>query len=260
MNARLLITSVGVLAFALLLPSRGVAGQVQGGHSGKAMASKACVGEDDLDEYSSTADIADPIQPVNRGIFWFNHQLYHYIAQPLTKVYQTILPKPVRTGIFNVFDNLEYPDRVVNDLLQARFGRAGQETGKFVINSTAGIGGIFRVSQRIPWTADVPAEDTGLTLARWGLGHGPYLVLPVLGPKSLRDTVGFAGDYALSPTAWMIFWFPGAIWTPAVTSPDTARNVEQKMISYELATHNTLDRYLAVRTTYAQSRKLASSR
>ena len=260
MRARLLISIVGILAFTLLLPAKAIAGQGQPGHSGKASAGKVGQREDDLEEYSSTADIADPIQPVNRGVFWFNHQLYHYLAQPLTKVYQTILPKPVRTGIFNVFDNLEYPDRVVNDLLQARFGRAGQETGKFVINSTAGTGGIFRVSQRIPWTADVPAEDTGLTLARWGLGHGFYLVLPVLGPKSLRDTVGFAGDYALSPTAWMIVWFPGAIWTPAVTSPDTARNVEQKMTSYEMVTHNTLDRYLAMRTTYAQSRQLAGSR
>lgn len=259
MNARLRRAS-GVLAVTLFLSSSLIAGTGHANSHGNAPSGKALGEMDDLDEYSSTADIADPLQPVNRGIFWFNHQFYHYVAQPLTKVYQTVLPKQVRTGIFNVFDNLEYPDRVVNDLLQARFRRASQETGKFVVNSTVGIGGIFKVSQKIPWMADVPPEDTGLTLAHWGIGHGPYIVLPVLGPKSLRDTVGFAGDYALSPTAWMVIWFPGAVWTPAVSTPDTVRSTEQKMTAYEMVTHNTLDRYLAIRTTYAQGRKLAASR
>jgi phospholipid-binding lipoprotein MlaA len=216
--------------------------------------------DDDLDEYSGTADIPDPIQPVNRGIFWFNHQLYHYVLQPVVKVYQTVLPKQVRTGIYNVFDNLEYPDRCVNDLLQARFERAGQETGKFLVNSTAGIGGIFKVSQKIPWMTDVPAEDTGLTFAHWGIGHGPYIVLPVLGPHSLRDTIGFAGDYALSPMAWVFMISPAAVWPMAVTTPDAARNTDSKMTSYEMITHNSLDRYLAVRTSYAQTRKKAASR
>ena len=86
MRARLLISIVGILAFTLLLPAKAIAGQGQPGHSGKASAGKAGQREDDLEEYSSTADIADPIQPVNRGVFWFNHQLYHYLAQPLTKV------------------------------------------------------------------------------------------------------------------------------------------------------------------------------
>jgi phospholipid-binding lipoprotein MlaA len=260
MTMRFATGMAGLLALTLLFSPSVSAGTSSTATPGKGSQGTTRPDKDDLDEYSSTADIADPIQPVNRGVFWFNHQLYHYVGQPLTKVYQTVFPQPVRTGIFNVFDNLEYPDRFVNDLLQARFRRAGQETGKFVVNSTAGVGGIFKVSQKIPWMADVPAEDTGLTLGRWGIGHGPYVVLPVLGPKSLRDTVGTAGDYALSPTAWFIIWFPGAIWTPAVTSPDTARNVEKRMTAYDTVTHDTLDRYLAVRTTYAQSRKQAASR
>lgn len=218
------------------------------------------VDSEDLDEYAKTADIPDPLQGFNRGTFWCNHQLYHYLFQPLSKTYRAVLPKQVRSGIYNVFDNLEYPDRFVNDLLQGRLRRAGQETGKFLVNTTAGVGGIFKVSQKISWTADVPAEDTGLTFARWGIPHGPYVVLPVLGPRSLRDTIGFAGDYALSPTAWLIYVFPGVIWIPAVTTPDTARSADEKMASYDLVTANTIDRYLAMRTTYAQNRKRAEER
>ena len=108
--------------------------------------------------------------------------------------------------------------------------------------------------------SDIPSEDTGLTFARWGVGHGPYIVLPVLGPRSLRDTFGLAGDYALTPTTWFYLMAPGAAWSVAVTTPDTVRNTDQKMTNYEMVTHNTLDRYLAVRTTYAQTRQEAASR
>jgi phospholipid-binding lipoprotein MlaA len=259
MNPRLMIGMVAVLAMALILPVQAFAGQGQVAPV-KSSPGKSLTAGDDLDEYSSTPDIPDPIRPVNRGIFWVNHQLYHYVFHHALKVYQIALPKQVRTGIFNVFDNLEYPDRFVNDLLQARFDRAGRETGKFLVNSTAGVGGIFKVSQHIPWMADVPPEDTGLTFARWGIGHGPYLILPVLGPRSLRDTVGYVGDYALSPCAWLFFIAPGAVWPVALTTPDSVRSADQKISNYELVTRNALDRYIAVRTSYAQNRKLAGSR
>jgi phospholipid-binding lipoprotein MlaA len=216
--------------------------------------------DDDFDEYASTASIADPIQPVNRRVFWFNHQLYRYILKPVSRAYDTVLPQPVRTGIYNVFDNLEYPDRLVNNLLQARFDRAGQETGKFVVNTVAGVGGIFKVSDRIPVLSGVPRTDTGLTFAQWGIDPGVYIVWPVIGPKSLRDTVGFAGDYALSPLTWSFYIFPGAAWTVAVTAPDSTRTLNGRMSAYDAATEHSIDPYLALRSSYIQNRQQAAKR
>ena len=95
--------------------------------------------------------------------------------------------------------------------MQLNFRRAGQETGKFLVNTVAGVGGIARFSDRIPALANVPAADTGQTFAKWGIGHGAYFVIPLLGPSSLRDTVGLAGDYALNPVSWVTFWWAGAM-------------------------------------------------
>lgn len=218
---------------------------------------------DDLDEYSDVALIADPIEPVNRGIFWVNHQFYRYILKPVSRTYDTILPKPVRTGVYNVFDNLEYPVRFVNDLLQWKLQRAGKETGKFVVNSTAGIAGIMKVSDRIPELTDVPPEDTGQTFAQWGIGHGPYIVLPLIGPKSLRETVGFAGDVALSPVTWFTFGVIGGVGSAtalSVSSPNTARSMNGRMSAYDAVTKDAVDPYLAARSAYVQSRKQAVSK
>ena len=207
--------------------------------------------------------IADPIEPVNRGIFWVNHQFYRYILKPVSRTYDTILPKPVRTGVYNVFDNLEYPVRFVNDLLQWKLQRAGKETGKFVVNSTAGIAGIMKVSDRIPELTDVPPEDTGQTFAQWGIGHGPYIVLPLIGPKSLRETVGFAGDVALSPVTWFTFGVIGGVGSAtalSVSSPNTARSMNGRMSAYDAVTKDAVDPYLAARSAYVQSRKQAVSK
>ena len=158
---------------------------------------------EDLNEYSHVATIADPAEPVNRGTFWLNHQLYNYVLRPVSKAYEFILPSLARKAIHNVFDNVEYPVRVVNHVLQFEFKRADLETRKFVVNSVVGVGGILRVSDRIPELANIPPADTGQTFAKWGIGHGAYVVLPVFGPSSLRDGVGIAGDAALNPVSWI---------------------------------------------------------
>ena len=202
----------------------------------------------------------DPIQPVNRGVFWFNHQLYHYAFHPLCRAYKAVLPSPVRTGIYNVFDNLEYPVRFVNDLLQWQPKRAGLETEKFLVNSTVGVAGIFRPSDKIASLKDVPKTDTGVTLAKWGVPDGCYIVWPVLGPKSLRDTVGFAGDLALYPVAWVTYGVVGGLTgatTLAVSGPDAARTTSDKIDTYNTLTRSSVDRYLAVRSAYEQNRKKA---
>ncbi|MFZ4386849.1 MAG: MlaA family lipoprotein [Chthoniobacterales bacterium] len=121
-------------------------------------------------------------------------------------------------------------------ILQFNLKRAGFETERFVINSTAGIGGVMNVSKKVPWLADVPKDDADSTLAKWGVPAGCYIVWPILGPKSLRDTVGFVGDFALDPVTWVTYGAIGGIVgaaTPAVTTPDTVRNVSEKLDTYE---------------------------
>ena len=226
-------------------------------------ANKVSTQDDDLDDYKNASSIADPIQPVNRGFFWFNHQLYHYAFHPLVKAYKAVLPSPVRTGVYNVFDNLEYPVRVVNDLLQWQPKRAGLETEKFLLNSTAGVAGIFRPSDKFASLRDVPKTDTGVTFAKWGIPEGCYIVWPILGPKSARDSLGFVGDLALYPVTWLTFGAGGVVTgttTLAVSGPDAARTTSDKLDTYETVTHNSIDRYIAVRSAYEQNRKKAVSK
>jgi len=224
--------------------------------NGKSVVSHASLASDnDLDEYKDTGAISDPIQPVNRGTFWVNHQAYRYILKPISRTYDTLFPKPVRTGIYNVCDNLEFPVRFVNDTLQGNLKRAVGEAGKFGINSTVGLLGIFRVSDRFPSLDNIPAADTGQTFAKWGIPTGCYVVLPFFGPRSIRDTVGLAGDYALSPVFWVSIWLTGIPWVPAITAPTSIRTLHDKLATYESLTNNSMDRYLAVRNAWVQYRK-----
>ena len=223
---------------------------VCGGSDGKSV--KAAEG--DLNEYSATS-VADPLEPLNRATFWINDGLYTVILRPITKGYEKVIPKPVRTGIHNAFENVRFPVRFVNDTLQGNFKRAGYETGKFFVNSIAGVGGIGRPSDHIPALADVPEGDTGQTFAKWGIGHGIYIVLPVLGPSSLRDTVGIAGDYVLNPVNWVSFVYGGYAWTIAIPSTNSLRVTHEQLGVYDSATKSSLDKYLAIRSAYIQHRQ-----
>lgn len=211
-------------------------------------------GNDDWDEVAEVK-VLDPIEPVNRGVFWFNHQLYTYIAKPFSTVYKFVFPEVARKGIRNAFDNVRFPVRFVNHTLQGRLDRTAQETGRFLVNSTVGVGGLMKPADKIPALADIPKSDTGQTFATWGIPHGPYLVFPVLGPTSCRDLVGTAGDTVLNPVSWAAFVFPGAAWTVGVTAPSGAHGLPDQMDRYDAATKDTLDPYIAARTSYIQYRE-----
>ena len=223
---------------------------VRGGSDSKSVKSA----EGATDEFT-TVSIADPLEPLNRATFWINDGLYAVVFRPITKGYEKVIPKPVRTGIHNAFENVRFPVRFVNDALQGNFRRAGQETGQFFVNSLLGVGGIGRPSDHIPALADVPEGDTGQTFAKWGIGHGVYIVLPLLGPSSLRDTVGLAGDYALNPVNWVSFVYGGYAWTVAIPSTNSLRVTHEQLGVYDSATKNALDRYLAIRSSYIQYRQ-----
>lgn len=216
--------------------------------------------EDDLDTYAEVAPIADPIQPVNRVTFWLNHQLYTYGLRPISKTYEFIVPKKGREALFNAFENIKFPVRFVNNLLQGNFPRAGQETGKFLVNTTVGIGGLGCPAEHISCLANIPPADTAQTFAKWGIPNGFYFVIPILGPTTLRDGIGLAGDYALNPITWGGFITGGYGWFIAIPAANTMRALPTQLAGYEAATKESVDRYLAARTTYIQYRNQVNSR
>lgn len=142
-------------------------------------------------------DSRDPWEGFNRSMYTFNTKLDNAVLKPAAKGYRAITPDPVETGVTNFFANLEEIQMLVNNLLQLKPLDALSDTGRLVINTTLGIGGLFDVAT--PMGLIKHEEDLGQTLGRWGVGNGPYLVLPFFGPSSPRDAFGLVGDYALDP-------------------------------------------------------------
>jgi phospholipid-binding lipoprotein MlaA len=126
------------------------------------------------------------------------------------------------------------------------------------VNTVVGIGGLGRPSDHIPALADVPAADTAQTFAKWGIGNGPYIVLPILGPSTLRDTVGLAGDYVLNPITWVSIVWGGYAWIVAIPTTNTVRALPVQLGQYDAITKDALDRYLAARSAYIQYRRQAA--
>lgn len=209
--------------------------------------------DDDLDEYA-VVEIADPLERINRGSFWLNDKLYAVLLRPISRTYEFILPQRVRTGIDNVFLNAKYPVRLVNHTLQGRFKNAGLETEKFLLNTVVGVGGAFRISDKFTSLAALPEPDTGMTFAKWGMGHGAYLVLPVLGPSSLRDGIGLAADNAMNPVNWGLFWGGVREWTDIPSYVNIVRALPSNLELYDDAKKSALDPYLSVRSAYVQYR------
>ncbi len=230
-------------------------GEMAAGKSAKNPSSGVFV--EGSDEYA-TGDVRDPLEGMNRATFWFNDKLYTVFFRPVSKGYEKALPRFVRKGIDNVFDNVRYPQRFVNCLLQGKFKRAGKETEKLLVNTVLGLGGILRTSDRIESLKDIPAEDTGQTLGAWGIGHGMYVVLPVFGPSSVREGFGLAGDYALNPVNWGAAWSGNHDWTMAVQGAHTIRALPDQISQYDAATQDALDPYISVRSAYIQNRAEAA--
>jgi phospholipid-binding lipoprotein MlaA len=143
----------------------------------------------------------DPLEPANRSIHTFNEQLDRAVTRPVAVGYRDTVPRPVRRGIRNLLNNLRSPVILVNDMLQGEPRRAGDTLGRFVLNTTVGLAGIFDVADA--WFG-VPrhTEDFGQTLAVWGAGEGPYLFLPLIGPTNLRDLTGSGVDGAANVVTW----------------------------------------------------------
>jgi phospholipid-binding lipoprotein MlaA len=144
----------------------------------------------------------DPIEPFNRTMYSVHRGIDRVVLRPVAVGYRKVVPQPVRTGIRNVLGNLRTPVILANDMLQGESRRAGDTLGRFLINSTLGLGGIFDVAGNQLGVRG-HAEDYGQTLAVWGVGEGPYLFIPVLGPSNPRDLTGFGLGIAADPLTWI---------------------------------------------------------
>jgi len=144
----------------------------------------------------------DPLEGFNRGVYKFNDAADKAVLKPVAGAYKAVVPDPLRTGVHNFFNNLETFVSLINDLLQFKLNHAMNDAGRFVINSTFGIAGLIDVASKDG--IEQRKEDFGQTLGFWGVGNGAYIVLPLLGPSTLRDTAGLAVDTAyLSPLGYI---------------------------------------------------------
>ncbi len=193
----------------------------------------------------------DPYEATNRQIFDFNLRIDRTFLRPTAERYQAYVPEPVRDGVHNALDNLNGPVVFANDVLQGDGTRAWHTARRTVVNSTLGLGGLFDVASRMGLEGH--EEDFGQTLAVWGVGEGPYLMLPVLGPSNPRDAVGQGADVALDPVTWVrmkqhIWWMAGRKY---LTVLDTRSRNLDAMDGIE---RDSLDFYAAVRSMYRQHR------
>jgi len=146
-------------------------------------------------------DGVDPLEGWNRTVFSFNETLDRYLLKPVAKGYDFVTPQFVDNGISNIFSNLGEVRNLVNNLLQLKGGEAVDDLGRFAINSTVGLVGFFDVASK--WGLEKNQEDFGQTLATWGVNDGPYLMLPLLGPATVRDGVGRISDSFLLPQTYI---------------------------------------------------------
>jgi len=200
---------------------------------------------DDFDE--------DPWEGFNEKMFDFNREvLDRYLLKPIATGWDFMLPDLVQRGFRNMFDNLDVVRRVVNNTLQLKLAGAGTELARFTINSTIGLAGFFDIAKD-GFGIDQKDEDTGQTFGTWGMGPGPYLVLPFLPPLNVRDGIGFAFDSAMFPPSYFIPWWGTLAGTVTETVNERSLNLDR----FERVAETTVDLYGAVRNAYLQRRAAA---
>ena len=194
----------------------------------------------------------DPLEDTNRAIFSFNQEVDRNVLVPVAQAYRTVVPPPAQESLRDFLRNLNHPVIFANDVLQGQPELAANTLGRFVVNTTFGVGGMFDVASRI----GIPyhTTDLGVTLATWGFDSGPYLVLPVLGPSNVRDTVGMIGDSFADPggqVAASYHKYYASLGRTVAEGIDTrSRNIE----SLADIERTSLDYYATIRSLYGQRR------
>ncbi len=207
------------------------------------------------------AEESDPWEPFNEKMFWFNRNvLDQYILKPVAQAWNFVLPDMVQRSLRNAVDNVSVLPRMVNSVAQGKWAGAGRETARFTINSTVGVAGLFDIAKN-GFGIDKSDEDAGQTMGFYGIGPGPYLVLPFLPPLTVRDTVGAVVDGAMNPLNYLLpFAAEASAGTTAgalagIQFTDTVNRRSLNLELYEGVEETVVDLYSAVRNGYLQKRE-----
>lgn len=202
-------------------------------------------------------EIDDPFEGFNRRIFWFNDKLDIYFIEPLAEGYDYVVPNFVQQRVRNFFENIGYPVYLLSDVVQLKFGQAAHHTGRFVLNTTVGLAGLFDVAT--DWGLPRHKEDFGIALGYHGVPPGPYLVLPLLGPSNVRDLGGRIVDAFLDPFYYTEFYIEpshDAFWLSAgVKTVEVLQTRADLLDAVQDAKDSSLDYYLFIQSTYYQVRQ-----
>ena len=202
----------------------------------------------EIEENDNQVIAADPYEGFNRTMYGFNDSLDSYVFGPIVDGYKWVTPDIVETGISNVFLNMKGINVFLNDFLQGKVQQGAQDTGRFLLNSTVGLGGIFDVATYAGLESN--DEDFGQTLAVWGVPKGPYLVLPVLGPSTFRGIPGVVVDTAANPISYLAW--PVAAPIAAMAGIDRRATADS---SLQFIDDAAVDRYVFTRESYLQHRE-----
>jgi len=211
--------------------------------------------EDDEDFEDKVTAINDPLYAINYTFYNINDILYEVVMKPAAKTYNFFIPVEFRTVIKNFFYNLRFPIRFVNCLLQFKGTKAAQEVGGFFLNTTVGLVGLGDVASY--YDLKPSPEDLGQTLGFWGLGNGFYIVYPILGPSSLRDSARFVDSYFLDPVNWLKYdKFGGYSWrtTVAITAYDKFNELSFQLEDIDAFKKAAFEPYIGVRDAYVEYR------
>ena len=192
----------------------------------------------------------DPIEPFNRAMYKVNEIGDRYVLRPVAVGYERGLPPQMRSGIQNFFSNLRYPITIVNDFLQGKFRDGGRDVGRFVLNTTVGLFGFFDPATRIGLKEN--DEDFGQTLGTWGVGEGPYVVLPLFGSRTLRSLSGDVADSPLTPLINLTDNDVDAAWALWGVYQVDKRS---RLLEVDQQVFEAYDPYLFVRDAYLQNRR-----
>jgi len=213
---------------------------------------KAPVEEDFTEDDEDIIEVSDPFESINRKIFSFNDKVYVYALKPIARGFRAVIPENGRVATSNFFSNLLAPLRMVNASLQLKGEDATNETFRFLINTTLGLGGLFDVAKK-DFKIKIKKEDFGQTLGHYNVANGPYLVLPFFGPSSVRDGVGLLVDGAyLDAVSYIYDDETGRYLLVKLIDIETTLSLDKD--TYEAIKKDALDPYIFIRNAYIQHR------
>jgi phospholipid-binding lipoprotein MlaA len=207
--------------------------------------------EDEYEDDTKKVTVTDPLEPFNQDMYKLNDFLILYVLEPVAKVEKAVIPWEFRTIFRNMLENIRFPVRFVNCLLQAKWEKAGDEFASFFLNTTAGFLGMADVSAAYPGFKKSP-EDMGQTFAVWGWDESSYLTLPFFGPSTIRDALGKVPDWVLNPLFWLVPGIPESI---GLRAGEAVNDTSFRIGDYETIKKASLDPYVAIRNGYIQNRE-----